>query len=42
MSSELADTKRRIRDLEEEPGTTKLAASMLKDDGIRSKGVPGF
>lgn len=39
MASELADAKRRIRELEEELRATKLAASMLKDDGIRPKGA---
>ena len=39
MASELADAKRRIREFEEELRATKLAASMLKDDGIRPKGA---
>ena len=38
MAAELAHAKRRIRDLEEELTPTKLAGSMLKDDGIRPKG----
>ncbi|GAA4285045.1 hypothetical protein GCM10022261_25760 [Brevibacterium daeguense] len=37
-ASELADARRRIRHLEEELQATKLAASMLKDQGIRPKG----
>lgn len=36
--AELADAKRRIRQLEEELKATQLAASMLKDEGIRPKG----
>lgn len=34
QAAELADAKRRIRELEQELHATKLAASMLKDDGI--------
>lgn len=34
----LADAKRRIRQLEEELKATRLAASMLRDEGIRPKG----
>jgi len=34
---ELADARRRIRELEEELKATRLAASMLKDEGIRPK-----
>ncbi len=34
---ELADAKRRIREVEEELHATKLAASMLNDDGISPK-----
>lgn len=37
-AAELADAHRRIRQLEEELKTTQLAASMLKDEGIRPKG----
>lgn len=37
-AAELADAKRRIRQLEEELKATQLAASMLKDEGIRPKG----
>jgi|SRR5699024_2054420 len=37
QSVELADAKRRIRQLEEELKATRLAASMLKDDGIGPK-----
>lgn len=37
-AAELADTRRRIRHLEEELQATKLAASVLKDKGIRPKG----
>lgn len=38
VAAELADARRRIRELEEELAATKLAASMLKDEGIRPKG----
>ena len=34
----LADARRRIRQLEEELKATRLAASMLRDEGIRPKG----
>ena len=37
-AAELADAKRRIQQLEEELKVTQLAASMLKDEGIRPKG----
>ena len=37
-TAELADARRRIRDLEEELKATRLAASQLKDEGIRPKG----
>lgn len=36
-AAELADAHRRIRQLEEELKATRLAASMLKDEGIRPK-----
>lgn len=38
-AAELADARRRIRQLEEELKATRLAASMLKDEGIRPKDV---
>ncbi len=38
QATERADAKRRIRQLEEELKATRLAASMLKDEGIRPKG----
>lgn len=38
LAAELADARRRIRELEEELSATRLAASMLKDEGIRPKG----
>lgn len=34
QAAELADAKRRIREIQEELHATKLAASMLRDDGI--------
>jgi transposase len=37
-AAELVDAKRRIHQLEEELRATRLAASMLKDQGIRPKG----
>lgn len=37
-AAELADARRRTRHLEEELQATKLAASMLKDEGIHPKG----
>ncbi len=38
LAAELADARRRIQELEEELSATRLAASMLKDEGIRPKG----
>lgn len=38
MASELADAKRRIRDLKEVLTATKQTAPMLKDDGLSPKG----
>ncbi len=37
-SQQLRDALRRIKDLEEELAATKLAAGMLRDEGIRPKG----
>ncbi|WP_119696281.1 transposase [Microbacterium halotolerans] len=37
LAAELTDARRRIRELEEELSATRLAASMLKDEGIRPK-----
>lgn len=39
MASELADAKRRIRGVESELTATKLASSMLKDEGTRAQGA---
>ncbi|OJU74309.1 MAG: hypothetical protein BGO15_12755 [Microbacterium sp. 71-23] len=38
LAAELADARRRIRELEEELSAARLAASMLNDEGIRPKG----
>ncbi|MFC4245358.1 transposase [Gryllotalpicola reticulitermitis] len=38
VAAELADARRRIRELEDELSATRLAASMLRDQGIRPKG----
>jgi len=37
IAAELADAKRRIRELEEELAATQFAASMLRDESIRPK-----
>ncbi len=38
VAAELADAKRRIRELEEELAATQFAATMLRDENIRPKG----
>jgi transposase-like protein len=38
VTAELADGKRRIRELEEELAATQFAATMLRDENIRPKG----
>ena len=38
VAAELADARRRIRELEEELAATQFAATMLRDENIRPKG----
>jgi transposase-like protein len=38
VAAELADARRRIRELEEELAATQFAATMLRDESIRPKG----